>query len=183
MTSLRVSGSSRSARRYESLMAGLGYYAETYPQANHSGPSALNSGGCHFVGIGLLAGDVVTSITVQVEAAGVTVTLAKNALYTTAGTLLASSASGHASFGSLGMKTLAMTSPYTVTSDGMYYVCHLQVAATPAQIMKGSNGLGSSQGVGSGSRVQGFQSGQTDMPTPATISLSASSLGVWMAVA
>lgn len=181
-TYLNRDAASDVARRM-ALMRGLGYYAETYPQVCHSGASLLNSGGCHFVAIGLLAGDVVTSITVQLEATGTSITLAKNGLYSVAGTLLASSASGHASFGTLGKKTLAMTTPYTITTDGMYYVCHIQVAASSAQVMKAAGGLGSSQGVGSGGLVQGFQGGQADLPASATISLSASSLGMWMAVA
>jgi hypothetical protein len=79
--------------RQSLAMRNQGVYAETYPVMNSNGQTITTTGTVYGVGIGLLAGDVVTNLTSRVSLAGATVSLAKMGLYSKAGTLLCSSAS------------------------------------------------------------------------------------------
>ncbi len=157
--------------RAQVLRIGQGYFAETYQRPSNQSGSLAATQLLYGMAVGLLAGDVVTNMTVPVQTAGASVTLAKVALYSKTGTLLASSADASASFNSTGLKTVAMSSAYTVPTDDLYYAAFLAVSTvTMPTILRGMGSVTAAcaGGIGSGSPVQVVQTGQADLPSPAT---------------
>lgn len=159
------------ARRTALLASGRGYITEA-PVNNGatSGATALTSGTIYFTAIGLLAGDVVSNISTLMTVNGSTLTLTKVGLYDASGTRLASSADASTSFASGAAKivTIALSSAYTVPSDGLYYAAVVCVGTTPPTLSRGQASL--SDNALSGSRLMfGRQTSQTDLIASATI--------------
>lgn len=124
---------------------------------------------------GLYAGDVVTGVAVGVTVNSASLTLAKVALYDTAGNLLASSANTAANYDAAAntRATLAFSTPYTVVTTGSYYACILTVGTTPPTITRGSNN-GSNDRISSSYFYPNVaQTGQADLPNPATFAQQA----------
>lgn len=165
------------------VMRAQGYYAETYPRAASLVANGVTSGTLYAMAVGLIAGDVVANMTIGVSTLG-TMTLAKLGLYSKTGnTLLCSSADASVAFGSTGPKTLAMTTPYTVVADDIYYVGFLAVH-TSLQCYRGSTSTVTtfSGGVGNGFAMQMAQGSQVDLPATATLAVSTSGISWWVAI-
>lgn len=163
---------------------GEGLIAQTWDRHTGANATILVDGTAYFTLIGLLAGDVVTNLSISVPIAGVTMSLSKVGLYTTAGVRLALSADQGTAWESAGVKTIAMTSPYTITTSGAYYVAIVAKGGTLPTVMRGGIFAASTSqgaGIGSGSMVAGVQTGQTDLPTSATI-VSGSGFAHWVGV-
>lgn len=133
----------------------LGYLSETFPitvAAASSIPTANAASGTLVAGmVGLRQGDVVTNTHVCVSAAGTSLTFAKLGLFDASGNFLAATASVSATFNSGGgVKTVALTSPYTIGADGGYYVGFLQYGsgATGAGLYGGISPPGAAAGLG-----------------------------------
>lgn len=89
------------------------------------------SGTLFLVGIGLVKGDVVTNISVLPATAGATYTNSWFALYNSSRVNQAISASGGSTAPTANAAwTKAMTTPYTVTTSGLYYIGILAQATT-----------------------------------------------------
>lgn len=139
--------------------------------------------------LGLRAGDVVTNLhcALQTAAAGADPTLVKMGLYSTAGTRLAQSANlaSDAMWDSTGIKTVPLSpGAYTVTADGGYYAAFLidgTFGGTNLQLVR-QNSTGAAAGALGANAGSAFQqTGQTDLPSPGTLTASGSTY-FWMAV-
>lgn len=79
--------------------------------------------------VGLRAGDLVTNILVDVTTNGASLTFVKMGLFTATGGFLAATASASASFNAgttPRVQSVALTSPYRISTDGGYYLGYLQ---------------------------------------------------------
>ena len=171
--------------RKMACMRGMGYWAETCDRQTAVSSAALTSQLVTFSAVGLLAGDVVTNLTVGVGVAGVSVTMAKIAIYSKTGTLLASTANLTTTFESTGVKTAAVTTPYTVLTDDLYYAAVLAVTASTIPNLRSGHtatSTGTMAAVGSGVMMCGAMAAQSDMPASATIATNNSATFVWVAV-
>lgn len=106
--------------------------------------ASLTSGQLYLVGINLIAGDVVTSITfMSGTQAAVTPTAQLFGLYSSARALRATSADAtSAAWAANSIKTLAMVTPYTITTTGLHYIGLSVVAGTvPSLLVQSVNAL------------------------------------------
>lgn len=163
-----------------------GLIAETLPRAQaglYVGGTV--SGTLFAVGVPLLAGDVVSNLSIIVTAAGAAATLSKLGLYSKAGVLLASSVDQGTSWQSAGPKTVAMSTPYTVPTTDLYYVALLYVGTSTLAAFARGWGSGTTAliaAIGSGSLPFASQAGLSDLPAPATLVNTAAPLAFWMGV-
>lgn len=121
--------------RQDFVIAGYGTFAETYPLAWSSGGTRVSaSGRAWYTPIGLVAGDVVTGIMALHTVVGASSTTYKAALYDNTATRVAISGNENAKATVLGFQKLVLTSPYTVTTSGFYYIGWLHVGTTAPTI-------------------------------------------------
>lgn len=157
-------------------LAGEGLKGETISRQSPLGATITVDGTAYFSGLGLMAGDVVTKLYVMVSTLGNTMTLSKVGLYSKAGTLLASSADQGSSWSSAtGLKEISLVSPFTVVTTDLYYCALVSKASvTLPTLLRGA--ASSAQGaiaVPGAVQAYGTQTGQTDLPSPATIGTTA----------
>lgn len=168
--------------RNQLRIIGQGLVTETYPIATVSSNFQTVSQTVYYNLVGLLKGDVITNIHVALTAIGTTTTSVFVALYDSSGNRLAVSNDLTTALDStLGMKTLALSSPYTITSDGAYYLSVLIINGTAGNcptLQRGNGTSGSNGAVGSGVRAFAGQAGQSTMPT--TASFSNATVAYWM---
>jgi hypothetical protein len=180
----------QTAARYQAQMEAQGYYAETFPRSSASGTGVTPTQQVCYVAIGLAAGDVVSNISLMVQAAGATVTLAKVGIYSKANVLLASSADASTSFQSTsGVKTIALTlqsngTPFTVPTTDGYWLAYLAVSAvTMPALWKNSGSNAANNPIGSGAiGMTGIQAGQADLPATSSILYTSTNHAIWMGV-
>lgn len=146
---------------------GFGLLSETYPLAavaNQTQPATQRlEGGL----LGLAAGTSVTGVAVAVQANSATLTLLRAALYSTAGTLLASSANVPTALDAAAgtVATIAFSAPFSVVTSGAYYACLLGVGTTRPTLYRSTTfGIVSP---GAGASLWVAQTGQADLPSPA----------------
>lgn len=155
--------------RYEILTEAQGLKGESYPRTALVSSAALATQALRGVLVPFRAGDTVTNLCAAVVAAGVTLTDAWLGLYSTAGVQLAATASAPTTFESVGVKSVAVATPYTVTATGGLYIVALFVGGStiPSLLSSGSpsNATGAFSG---GSAVAVVQTSLTSLPTPAT---------------
>jgi hypothetical protein len=172
--------------RQAAVVRGQGFITETFPRCGALSGTISVDGTVYGTAIGLLAGDVITNMTIGINVAGNTTTIAKLGIYSQTGTLLCSSADGSAGMGTAGLKTMAMTTPFTVTADGLYYAAWITKASvTLPTPLRGSASLSASNpsaGIGAGTPFMVTQTGQTDFPASATLVASVVSLAYWMGI-
>lgn len=159
-----------------------GFYAETIQRAAAASASAGTTQVLYGMAIGLLAGDVVANMSVSQQTAGGTLTLVKLGLTSKAGVLLASSADVKANFGSTGVVTTAMSTPYTVLSDDIYYAAILGVGTTPPALLRGHAGINGFGAVGVGFPSAVTMASQSDLPATATWVASSSGIAYWVGI-
>lgn len=140
--------------RTDERMAAQGIFAETLPRSMCQGTTILTAGTIQGAMVHLRRGDVVQGVAVVVSVVSTGATLVKVCLSDLSGNLLASSADNSAAFNA-GPATLAIktnfTAPYTVPSDGGYYVEILSVGGTPPTVLRGvSLAAAGAAAVGSG---------------------------------
>lgn len=177
MTSYRIPPGKDLARL---LAEGQGLKGENFPRHLASGGQLSVSQTAYFQLMPFRAGDLVTNIHVMIITTGSSsTTKCKVALFNTAGTQLAVSADLGTSWETTGLKTHALGTPYSVPTDGVIYVAIHHVASTAATILRATAVAGVHTAVGSGAFILGAQTGQADMPSPATIA-NASQFGFWM---
>lgn len=177
---------SKSAQRYEALLAAEGYYSENFSRSSAAFANLMIAGSIYFQSIGLLAGDIVTNINTVVQTAGATLGMVKFGLYTKAGVQLGVTADVKADFTAVGPKIEPLTAAYTVLTTDAYYAAMFCLSGTPLpQLMRGApqnNGFGVF--AGAGISPSGIQTGQTDLTTPATIATAAPAAAIawWVGV-
>lgn len=166
-------------------MRTLGYYAETFPQNATANSSALATGILYTTSIGLLAGDVVTNINIRVATAGSSLTLFKVALLDKNGNRLAVSADQQSAGAvAVGQKQIAMTTPYTVVADDLYYVAMLSVGTTGPAVVRALSVGTESKVTGSSYANCGFVNAQADIAATNTIVTTGATvmLQLWAAI-
>lgn len=156
--------------RTQILVTGIGLIAESFPSGAIDATWALVTGKTYFMAVGLCAGDVISNVHLVVNGAGSGTTLAKVGLYDKTGTRLAASADLGTAWHSVGRKTHALATPYTVPADDLYYVAVLHVWTTTAATMpRGAAGGGTETAIGSNPRTYATEASQTDLDATATL--------------
>jgi hypothetical protein len=136
----------------------------------------------YFMLVPLRKGTVITNLYIGVTTGGTGTSLSKCGIYSVGGSLLASSADQGTAWNTAGALTVALTTPYTVTADAGHYVALVAKTATTMPTLLRAEPSGGGQAmnaIGSGAQAIGTQSGQTDLPTTATIGAT-SAIGFWM---
>lgn len=154
-------------------LSAFGYKGQTFPLTNASNVMTTSSQLLIGVAIPLRAGSLITNIGQVLSSAGTGNTLCKYGIYSSAGSLLASTASWHGSIPASGPNTVALSAPYTITATGIYYFAYLVVTSTTAPAVAGATlGNGAYSLAPSSVRWTWQQSGQADLPATATITAS-----------
>lgn len=168
--------------REQILSTTRGFITESFPGVSNVTTLTLVTGELRGALVGLRAGDVVTNVHFNVTTAGTSVTVGRAGVYSTAGVLLASCANTTTIWtDTAGMRTVALTTPYSVTADGGYFVCFLPVfSGTAPQVSRGASTSNQAVGVNGGVSGAAFQGSQADLPAPATF--AASGTVPWIAV-
>lgn len=167
--------------RAQALVTAQGLIAQNHDRQVSSNTQIMIDGTAYFMLVGLSAGDVVSNISVCVTTIGITPTLSKVGLYSRDGVLRASSAElGAVWTTATGTKTSAVSTPFTVPSDDAYYVGLVCKAATLPILARSANSNQFSA-IGTGSIPVGTQTGQTDLPSPATIVVG-TPFGYWVGI-
>lgn len=167
--------------RDQLALTAQGLITETWNrQSVLSNATIMEDGVAYFMAVGLRAGDVVTSLSIALHVAGATMTLSKVGLYSKAGVRLGISADQAAGWETAGVKTVALTTPYTVTADDGYYVALVAKGATLPRPASGNTNTIQASAVGSGMVAHASLAAQTDLPASAAI--SAGGTGYWVGV-
>lgn len=143
----------------------------TVPRQHTFAQTIMVGGTVYYVGVGLLAGDVITGISLSLTNAGVAMTLSKAGIYSPSGSRVALSADQGTAWESAGMKTAPLTASYTVPSNGHYYLAIVGAGGTLPTVTRSSAqsaASGFSTAIGTGIRPYAAEAGQADLPTTAT---------------
>lgn len=162
---------------------GLGEMSVAFPLSGATASIALAAQALRGTAIGLKRGDVVTNILASVSvAAGGTAGVVNVGLYSAAYGKLAVSGDVQSQLTSLGPVALALTAPYTVTADGLYYpVIDMTTAyGTTQPSLAGAGASGTSAPLGSNPVAHFVMNTQPSLPT--TIVPGTTSVSVWLGV-
>lgn len=162
---------------------GLGYISETGALQYCTASFALVAQALRATALGLRAGDVVTNIIVCVDiAAAGTAGVVNVGLYDAAANKLAASGDVQATLAATGVKACALTAPFTVTADAIYYaVIDMTTAYGTTQPSLGSQTRPVTVAPLAGQpKTFWTQAGQASLPATATP--ADSSTAVWFAV-
>lgn len=164
-----------------------GYLTWTYDPSLAAAATIVGNGGTlYVVKLKLAAAATVSNIVMEVSTAGATLTSGQNfaALYSSAKALLSATATQHTAWASTGLKTMALTTPQTV-SAGTVYACFWCVGSTLPTFTRATalNAVQPNAGLSAAdSRWSTADSGLTTT-APATIgSQSAASAAYWVAL-
>lgn len=169
--------------RTQAAMVAQGIFAQSFDRNLWiTGAQALATQQMEASGVYLYAGEVVTNVSYETTVAATSVTLGRIGLYKSDGTLLASCANDTAIWtAAAALRTKALSAPYTVLLDGFYYFGLLAVfTGTAPQVARGTNPSGAGTAIGAGLAPCLRQTGQTDLPSPATF--AASTFNVWAGI-
>lgn len=172
------------AARMAAKIRGQGYYVETFDRNQVISTSVLTDGSIYYTSCGFHKGDLISNLTVDVNAGGVATSLAKLGVVSLSGALLAISADASASFNTSGTKTLPMLTPYRVLDDDeLFLALVVKTATTMPGIVRGGGAAGGLGIGGSAGAPRGIMTGQTDIPSSSTIVFgSGSAAPVWIGV-
>jgi hypothetical protein len=163
--------------------------AWSYDPAVPGASSSPTGGTIQLIRLILRTPALVTNVLAHVATAGSGLTAAQNlaGLYTAAGALLSGTADQTASWGSTGLKTMALTTPQNLAA-GNYYAALLSVGTTPPQFSR-SGGLTAEANLlnaGLASSAARFATGPASLTAlPASITMSGIALaavGYWAAL-
>lgn len=170
------------------LLSGQGLKAQNFDRQAGQSVSSLTDGRGYFMLLPLRKGEVVTNIHVAVGAAGISMDLAKVGLYDAAGVQLAVTDDLGTAWESVGTKTHALQSPYTVPTAGCYLIAVLGSTngGSMPSLLKGASGATIAvalTAIGSNSAPGYLQSSLSDLPATATLTAAASSgIQYWVGV-
>lgn len=174
--------------RQQSLLTANGLIAENFPRLTAGTAQTMANGATGDIRCGLIGlnvGDVITNLHCVCQTTAASVTTLKMGLYA-GGALggavarLAVSGNVTTAFDSTGLATFPLSSPYTVTATGGYFVALISVATTGGSVARaGVTGTGGAAGAGSGYALGGNVSGGgTDLGT--SITLTATTNIIWV---
>lgn len=170
--------------RAETLTTQRGFISENWPLNVAASATLCTSQVLYANLVGVRAGDSISKVVVNATVAAASLTLAKVGLYSTSGTQLAASATNHTNFnGATGFIETSLSSAYTVPADAVIYACVLMVGTTPSTLNRGNGNANTWGAYGSNSSPYKSQTGQADLPSPATLTESGSSLPLWVGLA
>lgn len=162
------------------LTRGQGFAGENFSRAQVASSGAMVSGTIYFQGVALLAGDVITNLHPRIITAGAGITACRVGLYDAAGNRVAQSNDLGVSWQTGGLKTNALSAPYTVPTTGMYYVALFCTFTTTAPAPARAGAVtGVFEAIGAGAMLEGTQAGQASLVTPATIA-NANQFAFWV---
>jgi hypothetical protein len=169
-----VPGTATGAAPEQLAWTAQGLVCETFDRVLAQTSCTPTSGDLRGGLIPLRSGQVVTSLNVVVNGPGTGMTHGSLALYDTAGNLIRSTADAPATFQSAGLKTVALTTPYTQATDGaVVATCFLTTGTTMptiwGTIAASANITGA---VGSGFPRVVSQTGLASQPNPATFAVA-----------
>lgn len=119
----------------DAIAKALGIIAWTFDPVQSVTLTTHTSGNIHACGVYLLKGQVIGHMGCYLGAAAVTPSHFQLGIYDAGYNLVAASADTPASLGSAGYVELALTSTYTVPSDGLYYFADLFAATTMPTVL------------------------------------------------
>lgn len=161
----------------------LGIKGETFPVQACSSASAGASGAIYFVGAGLYANEVVSTIVMGQTGAASGAGTCLAGLYTKAGVLVATTADQNSSWtGGTGKREMALTTAYTVPTTDMYYFAVFSACASTQPSFARSTTSASQvfNKLSAGTYgLLGIQTGQSGLTTPATITMGGGSSIPW----
>jgi hypothetical protein len=166
------------AAREQAKRNGIGYTGETFDRDAIAAALALTSGDCRAGAVGLLAGDKITNILLDVSAAIQTITTLKVGVYDAGGSLLASSGNFTTNLAT-GINSFALSSAYTVGTDGLYYLAAVIQATTMGSVGAAASVVGKQGAIGSGPKGALLVTGQSGLP--ASLGSTQSDQPVWIA--
>lgn len=151
-----------------------GIIAETTPRYAVIAGGLMVSGTVYYVQVYLFRGQVLATTHIVVGTAGSGVTFGKVGLYDSTGVLLASTADQTNGWTAVGTHSQAFAVAYTVPVTGIYYAALLTLASPTApspgiSSTPQAGNIGNGGAAPSGGLVCASQTGQTDLPAPATI--------------
>jgi hypothetical protein len=166
------------------LLAGQGIIAETFDRIVSTVGIALTSGVARYTGVPLLAGMVCTNSVIAVTGAGAGMTHGFAGLYDSAGNRLAVTADEPTIYQSTGMKVSAFTAPFTVTTDGYYFIAFLGTTGTSMPTLMGGAAASIIPQVviGTGAARHGTQAGLAALPNPFTLSTGTAVQAIWQGI-
>lgn len=148
-----------------------GLISETFPLGACTASLAVANQALRGTALGLRAGDLVTNIVayVSVAASGTAGAVTVGLLDATYNKLVISG-DVHASFAATGAAVCALTTPYTVLADGLYFPVLSMTTAfgttQPSLVAGGATGV--SGAISTNPRPAWLQGGQSSIPTTAT---------------
>lgn len=165
------------AARDQIKRLGLGYRGESFDKDSISAALAFASGDLRVAAVGLLAGDTITNILVDVTAAIQTITTFRVGVYDKNGNLLASSANSTTNLAT-GLNSFALSpSAWTAPADDLYYLAVIIQATTMGSLGAAVSQTGKGQALGTNPKAAAKQTGQSGLP--ATLTLTAEDQPVW----
>ncbi len=160
--------------RSQNFLSSRGILAETLPFFGQQGSSILIAGVAYYIGVGLRAGDLISTIDLIVAVASGTSTISLVGLYNKAGTRIAVSADQGASWQTAGLKSINVITPVTIPTTDVYYI-GIFAAVSAGALPTLNRGL-TAGGINAtpqyslgGNPAWGYvQTGQATLPSPAT---------------
>lgn len=152
-------------------LAAQGLVSQNYDRQLIDGSTILVDGTVYYMSVPLRAGMVVTDISLIVSSGGNGTSTSKVGLYTSALAKVAASDDQGSAWDTTGFYTIALADAYTVPTSGLYYVAILAKTATtmPTMYRASASNTFAMVALTGKAKSWGSQTGQTDLPTTATI--------------
>lgn len=187
-TSLTVAGNGVKGSDDPQIPGDHGFTAWSFPiYGGTAGGVLAVAGTLYLTRIRRVPAGTISNITVHIGAAGVTLTVGQcfAALFDAAGALRGVTADQAAAWGSTGIKTMALTSPY-VNAAGDYYAGFWFNGTTGPNMMRGSQGISGSQ-INPGMTIGNYNAatsstGLTTTPPDPFAAQTASTFWFWVAL-
>jgi len=162
---------------------GMGYVAHTYRQILAQGTQANGAGQFVAAAVPIPPDSTITNIHCWIVTAGTGSSNTYAGIYNLSGTKLAETGNESTAFNSTGLKTLALTSPYSISTKGLYYVGWTHDATVTRAAWAGNE---DDRAVVAGPAgvfpTINHGSGLTSLPASLTPTAATNSTSVWVAL-
>lgn len=161
---------------------GLGWKGDAYPRMSARTSTVMVDGTAYFISMPFRAGEVVTNIVVSISGAGTGTSLSKAGIGTISNlswTRTALTADQGTAWNSTGTYQIALISPYTIPTEGVYYICVVAKTATTMPSMYSGVAATVTQ-LSTNPLEFACLGGQTDVPSSGTVT-GTNSIPFWVA--